>query len=45
MMAQQVAAQKPEVKKSSLPDHVLRAIRGEMSEEEKHSQYDKSLGR
>ena len=43
-MAGQVATASPE-KKSSLPDHVLRAIRGEMSEAEKHAEYDKSLGR
>ncbi|KAG2489979.1 hypothetical protein HYH03_011608 [Edaphochlamys debaryana] len=30
--------------KSVLPDHVLRAIRGEMTEEEKKAQLDKSLG-
>ncbi len=30
---------------STLPDHILRQIRGELTEEEKHKQLDKSLGR
>lgn len=29
---------------STLPDHILRQIRGELTEEEKHKQLDKSLG-
>lgn len=40
-----MSTQAPASTTSVLPDHVLRAIRGEMTEEEKHKEMDKSLSR